>query len=44
MVTKAAKAALGGERAAFFERARTALLETWRLSPEQVEAICRRHA
>ncbi len=45
MVTKAAKAALGEERTAFFERARAALLEeTWRLSPEQVEAICRRHA
>lgn len=44
MVSKAAKTALGEERTAFFERARAALSETWRLSSEQVEAICRRHA
>ena len=44
MVTKHAKAALGDDRTAFFERVRAALSETWRLRPEQVEAICRRHA
>jgi Peptidase S24-like len=44
MVSTAAKAALGDERIAFFERVRAALSETWGLRPEQVEAICRRHA
>ncbi len=44
MVSRAAKAALGEVRTAFLERARAALSETWRLRPEQVEAICRRHA
>jgi len=44
MVSRAAKAELGDERTAFFERVRAALEETWGLSPEQVEAICRRHA
>ena len=44
MVSKDAKAALGDDRNAFFERVRVALSETWRLRPEQVEAICRRHA
>jgi hypothetical protein len=44
MVTKAAKAELGDDRIAFVERARAALSDTWRLRPEQVEAICQRHA
>jgi Zn-dependent peptidase ImmA (M78 family) len=44
MVSKEAKAALGDARVAFFQRARAALTETWGLRPEQVEAICRRHA
>lgn len=44
MVSRAAKAALGEERTAFFERVRAALSETWKLRPDQVEAICRRHA
>lgn len=44
MVSKEAKSELGDDRAAFFERVRAALSETWRLPPEQVEAICRRHA
>ena len=44
MVTKAAKEALGEEWITFFERVRAALSETWGLGPEQVAAICRRHA
>jgi Zn-dependent peptidase ImmA (M78 family) len=44
MISKDARAELGDERVAFLARARAALSERWRLRPEQVEAICRRHA
>ncbi len=44
MISKHAKAELGGARTVFFDRARKALSETWHLHPSQVDSICRRHA